>query len=155
MKSSRWQKRNAYIVYAGLAITLILAGLLRRLDLPNTLQIGLILFVVIIGVWLTLALKARYPIEMVRRLRLDYQAAVDSVQDAFKTKNIRYYRVDEEDTVSFKVLGLTVILLPYEVEKLTHVEPSAEYTLVTLEGINKKNMKLAEMVAETLNKIES
>ena len=155
MKSSLWQKRNAFIMYAGLALTLILAGVLQRLSLPNPPQLELILFVVVVGVSLTFFLKARYPIEMVRRVRLEYQAAVNAVQDALKASNIRYYRVDEEDSVNFKVFGLTVTLVPYEVEKLTHIEPSADYTLVTLEGINRKNIKLAEMVAETLNKIES
>ena len=155
MKTSRWRKRNDIILYSGLLVTVILTALLRFLSIPNPQELELMIFVFIIGLVITNVLKARYPNEMVQRLRLDYESAVESVQNAFKDKNIRFYRVDEEDSISFKVLGLTVTLVPYEVEKLTHVEPSAAYTLVTLDGVTKKNMGLAETVAEALNKIEN
>mgnify|MGYP000237240765 CR=1 FL=1 len=155
MKSSRWRKRNDIILYSGLLVTVIITGLLRFLGLPNPQEIALMIFVFIIGLVITNQFKARYPNEMVRRVRLEFEAAVEGVQNTLKDKNIRYYRVDEEDAVSFKVLGLTVTLIPYEVEKLTYVGPGAAYTLATLEGLNKQNMGLAEMVAEALNKIEN
>jgi hypothetical protein len=154
MKSSRWQKRNKLILYSGLMITLSITGFLRFLSLPNTQELGLMIFALIIGLTLTYSLKNRFPDTMVRRLRYDFEAAVESVQKVLRDKNIRFYRQDEEDTVRFKVLGLTMTLIPYEVEKLTHIEPNAKYTLVTLEGVNRKNTGLTKMVTEALNKID-
>ena len=91
---------------------------------------------------------------MVRRLRYDFEEAVGNVQKLLRDKNIRFYRYDEEGAVSFKVLGLTMTLIPYEVEKLTHIEPNAKYTLVTLEGLNRKNTGLTNMVSEALNNLD-
>ena len=155
MRSSRWQKRNKLILYSGLMITLTVTGFLRFLSLPNTQEIGLMIFALIVGLTLTYSLKNRYPDTMVRRLRYDFESAVRSVQKLLSDKNIRFYRHDEDDAVRFKVLGLIVILIPYDVEKLTYVEPNAKFTLVTIEGLNKKNAGLAKMVTEALNKIDS
>lgn len=155
MKSSRWRKRNDLILYSGLVITLVITGLVSLLRLPRTQEIGLMAVIFVAGLVITNMLKVRYPNEMVRRLRLDFEPAVEGVQQDLRDKNIRYYRRDEEDAVSFKVLGLTVTLIPYEVERLTYVEPNAAYTLVTLDGVTKQNIGLAELVSEALNKIEN
>lgn len=154
MRSSGWQKRNKLILYSGLMITLSVTGFLRFLSLPNTQEIGLMILVMVTGLTLTYGLKNRYPDMMVRRLRYDFETAVGSVQKVLRDNNIRFYRHDEEESVSFKVFELTMTLIPYEVEKLTHIEPNAKYTLVTLEGLNKQNAGLTKMVTVALNKID-
>lgn len=154
MKSSRWQKRNKLVLYSGLMITLSITGFLRFLSLPNTQEIGLMVFALIGGLALTYFLKNRFPDTMVRRLNYDFEGAVGSVQKVLRDKNIRFYMYDEGDAVRFKVLGLTMTLIPYDVEKLTHVESNAKYTLVTLEGVNTKNAGLTNMVTGALNMLD-
>ena len=134
-------------------ITLSITGFLRFLNLPNTQEIGLMILTLIIGLTLTYILKNRYPDTMVRRLRYDFETAVKNVQKVLAEKNIRFYRQDEDEVVRFKVLGLTMTLIPYEVEKLMHVEPNAKYTLVTLEGVTTKNAGLTTMVTGALDKL--
>ena len=134
-------------------ITLSITGFLRFLNLPSTQEIGLMILALIIGLTLTYILKNRYPDTMVQRLRYDFEAAVKNVQKVLSEKNIRFYRQDEDEVVRFKVLGLTMTLIPYEVEKLTHVEPNAKYTLVTLEEVTTKNAGLTTMVTGALDKL--
>ncbi len=160
MASSRWQKHNKTIVYAGLTITyaivtavFIFFALSLGLSGKNWWSLLILFSLALLGHQLTFVIKNHYANSIARIFPSEPEIAELTIRTVLKNKGVRFSVRIEADMYVLKFLSpdLFLTIQPYLTADLENRELLA--TIVTLSGLNAKNKALTAVITEAIDEM--